>query len=39
VNGHVIVFLNRLSDYLFLAARIANKQAGVREQEWSGKAQ
>ena len=39
VNEHVLVYLNRLSDYLFLAARMANKQAGVEEQEWSRKAQ
>ena len=36
VNEHVIVYLNRLSDYLFLVARAANKQAGITDQEWKG---
>lgn len=39
VNEHVVAYLNRLSDYLFLAARITNKHAGEKEQEWNGKAQ
>lgn len=36
VNEHVLVYLNRLSDFFFLAACVANKQAGVRETEWEG---
>ncbi len=34
VNPHAAVFLNRLSDYLFLAARYANKWAGGAERIW-----
>jgi cob(I)alamin adenosyltransferase len=33
INPQVQVYLNRLSDYLFLAARVASKHAGVREEE------
>lgn len=33
VNRHALVFLNRLSDYLFLAAREANRSAGAEEQK------
>lgn len=36
VNEHVVVYLNRLSDYLFLAARFVNKHAGAAEREWHG---
>lgn len=31
VNSHVLKFLNRLSDYLFVAARLANFEAGISE--------
>jgi len=34
VNPHAMVFMNRLSDYLFLAARAANAALGVEETEW-----
>ena len=34
VNPHAMIFMNRLSDYLFLAARAANAAAGVKETEW-----
>lgn len=34
VNEHVRVYINRLSDYLFLAARFANKELGVPETQW-----
>ncbi len=31
INAHALVYLNRLSDYLFVAARVANRRAGVAE--------
>ena len=34
VEPQVIVYLNRLSDLLFVMARAANQRAGVREVEW-----
>jgi cob(I)alamin adenosyltransferase len=36
VNEDTAVYLNRLSDLLFVLARWANRQAGVREDTWSG---
>lgn len=33
VNDHALVWLNRLSDFLFLLARKANRDAGVAEEE------
>lgn len=33
VNEHALVYLNRLSDYLFLLARLANRDAGQMEEE------
>jgi cob(I)alamin adenosyltransferase len=35
VNPHVLVFLNRLSDLLFVLARLVNARAGVPEAPWS----
>lgn len=35
INRQAVVYLNRLSDLLFVLARWANKQAGVREDRWS----
>ena len=32
---HILVFLNRLSDYLFVLARYLNKQHGVDEPLWN----
>jgi len=32
----VLVFLNRLSDWLFVSARTANRLAGVQDIEWKG---
>ena len=34
VDGVIVVYLNRLSDLLFVAARLANRRAGVPEIEW-----
>ncbi len=33
INEHVLIFLNRLSDYLFLIARRANADSGVPDTE------
>ena len=35
INGHALVFLNRLSDLLFVLGRLANTRAGVAEVIWS----
>ena len=32
--SHLLVYLNRLSDLLFVLARLANARAGAREQTW-----
>lgn len=34
VNPHLLVWLNRLSDFLFLLARLANHEAGIPEPLW-----
>lgn len=34
VEPAVVVYLNRLSDLLFVAARVANHRAGIPEVEW-----
>ena len=34
VESTLIRYVNRLSDFLFVAARLANKRAGVAEVEW-----
>jgi len=34
VDRHVVVFVNRLSDLLFVMARSVNARAGVAETEW-----
>lgn len=34
LNPHVLVYLNRLSDFLFVAARAANAQAGSPDIPW-----
>lgn len=35
INPQAVVYLNRLSDLLFVAARWTNRQAGTRENTWS----
>ncbi len=37
VSTDLLIFLNRLSDYFFLAARMANKDAKIAETEWESK--
>jgi cob(I)alamin adenosyltransferase len=37
VSPTILTFLNRLSDWLFVQARAANRQAGVSDIAWSGK--
>jgi cob(I)alamin adenosyltransferase len=32
INSHALVYLNRLSDYLFVAARVVNRRTGSAEQ-------
>jgi cob(I)alamin adenosyltransferase len=39
VNDQAIIYLNRLSDLLFVLARWANRQAGVREDPWTAPAE
>lgn len=34
VSDHIIVYLNRLSDLLFVVARVINQSAGAVEQAW-----
>jgi cob(I)alamin adenosyltransferase len=34
VSEGIIVYLNRLSDYLFVAARAVNRRAGAEEEPW-----
>ena len=34
INPSTGVYLNRLSDFLFVAARLANKRAGMRDVAW-----
>ena len=34
VESSLSIYLNRLSDLLFVLARLANQQAGVKEQAW-----
>ncbi len=38
VDPAVVVYLNRLSDFLFVAARVANRRAGQAELHWDPKA-
>ena len=36
VNHHILIYLNRLSDLLFVMARWANQLEGVQDIPWSG---
>jgi cob(I)alamin adenosyltransferase len=36
VNGAILAYLNRLSDLLFVMARVANRRAGVDDVAWTG---
>ena len=33
----LVRYLNRLSDFLFVLARVVNKRAGVTEPQWIGR--
>ncbi len=35
IGDHALVYLNRLSDFLFVLARYENKQAGIPESRWT----
>lgn len=35
LGDHVVIYLNRLSDYLFTLGRWVNKEAGVAESRWT----
>lgn len=34
INGNIVIFLNRLSDLLFILARVENKRAGIPDVIW-----
>ncbi|MEZ6086437.1 MAG: hypothetical protein R3C05_00055 [Pirellulaceae bacterium] len=34
----IVVYLNRLSDYLFVVARVLNQRGGIEESIWGGQA-
>jgi cob(I)alamin adenosyltransferase len=37
VKPQILTYLNRLSDFLFMLARLANIEARIKEEVWSGK--
>jgi cob(I)alamin adenosyltransferase len=37
VDPAVLCYLNRLSDLLFVMARVENRRAGVPDVEWEGR--
>jgi len=37
LSAAALRYLNRLSDWLFVAARVDNRRAGVRDVEWEGR--
>lgn len=36
IKPQILIYLNRLSDFLFVLARIVNKSCGVKEKYWQG---
>lgn len=38
LGGYVVRYLNRLSDYLFTAARVVNHRAGIEDTPWRSRA-
>ncbi len=34
INKHIIVYMNRLSDLLFVLARVVNKREGIKDVAW-----
>lgn len=39
INAEVLRYVNRLSDWLFVLSRVANRRAGVHESEWHSSSQ
>jgi cob(I)alamin adenosyltransferase len=37
INPEALIYINRLSDWLFTVARVANAQSGIEDPTWSGK--
>ncbi len=37
VDPNILVYLNRLGDWLFALARVANRRAGIEDSLWSGR--
>jgi cob(I)alamin adenosyltransferase len=37
INPHIIVYLNRLSDLLFVCGRLVNKRLGVKDIAWNAR--
>lgn len=35
IGGEILIFLNRLSDFLFTASRLANYLSGVEDKKWT----
>ena len=37
INGKILIYFNRLSDWLFILARKVNQEKGIKEEEWRRK--